>query len=97
MVAAFERVGFPDMDLIQVYAASRLVIAEKLDKGQMTAAEAQLAAADAKSNVVKDMMQRHPPPPVVAAPQGDHIGAYRPIPPPTMCFPTGAMGSMLCQ
>ena len=78
MIAAFKSAGLPDMDLIQVYAASRLVIAEKLDKGEMTAAEAQLAAADAKKNVINEMIKRHPPPPpaptVVVAPQRDEFG-----------------------
>lgn len=77
MIAAYERARFPYMDLVQVYAASLLVIAEKLDKGEISGAEAQLAAATARSNFVRETTQRSPSPRVVASPPSDRIGDYR--------------------
>jgi hypothetical protein len=55
---AYQRSGYPFMDLIDLRDAVRAVDAEKIDKGQMTEAEAMLHFAQVNSQVTEDARRR---------------------------------------
>ena len=55
---AYERSGYPFMDLIDLQNAVRAVDAEKIDKGQMTEAEAMLHFAQVTSQINDEAQRR---------------------------------------
>ncbi len=59
MIAAFREVDYPHMDLINLVAASRLVGAEKVDKGELTEAEFQLQLAELQTRIVSEEQRRN--------------------------------------
>ena len=59
VTAAFQRINFPDMDLIELVNATRAVDAERLDSGQMTLPEFNLDLAEVTTRVVGEVERRH--------------------------------------
>jgi hypothetical protein len=59
IVAAYQEVKFPHMDLIYVVTAARVVGAEKVDKRQITEAEYRLQLAELASRVTAEAQRRN--------------------------------------
>jgi hypothetical protein len=57
-IAAFQRAGYRYMDLIFLMAAKRIELSEKIDTGQMTEAQSQLAFAQLMTVIVDKERQR---------------------------------------
>jgi hypothetical protein len=57
--AAWKTAGDPNLDLLNVLLAAKLVGAEKVDKGQVTAAEYQLQLAELNSRITEERRRRN--------------------------------------
>jgi hypothetical protein len=57
-VPAFRMAGFSDMDLIEVYAARRVEIAEAADKKQLTEGQLQVKEAEALKELTEEQRRR---------------------------------------
>jgi hypothetical protein len=58
ILAAYKQAGDPNLDLLNVYLAARLVGAENVDRHQVTEAEYQLQLAELESRLAKERQRR---------------------------------------
>ncbi|MBV9200202.1 MAG: hypothetical protein JOY83_10810 [Alphaproteobacteria bacterium] len=59
IIDAYERAGYPYMDLIRLMTAKRLEVAEKQDRGQLTEGQAELEVAEAASRITGEQRSRN--------------------------------------
>jgi len=57
--AAWKTAGDPNLDLLNVLLAAKLVGAEKVDKGQVTVAEYQLQLAELNARITEERRRRN--------------------------------------